>query len=408
MNRREWLMRNAGVAALGRGAALAQRPPAPHELAAPPATPDKLLLKDYRPRSIYRIPRTDIRRAKYPIIDAHHHGALVPSPAQLDKTVRMMDAVGMEKTVVFVQDARPEKIAAIRQAYSRYAERFDLWCYFDLAGCDQPGFGPQAVQALEECHRQGAVGVGEIIDKGRGLFRGQPEGSVFGPHVDDPRMDPLYDQCARLGMPINVHVAEPMWNYEPMDNSNDAFMNSYTWKVKRGPDVRGHPEMIESLERALKKHPRTTFIACHLANMEYDLTGLGQILDRHPNLYADLGGRSFAQIAPLARSAATFFQQHPDRILYGTDWPYTQLLFSTTFRILESSDEHFYIWDPVVPGTTVAFEDYRYWDNEIAGFACDFDYHWPLYGLALADDILRKVYGENARQVFERSRANAG
>ena len=318
-----------------------------------------------------------------------------------------MDAVGMERTVVMAGGARPEKISASRQAYSRYADRFDIWCDFDLSGSDQPGFGPNAVKTLEECHRQGAVGVGEIIDKGRGLFAGRPEGTVFGPHVDDPRMDPLYDQCRRLGMPVSVHVAEPFWNYEPMDNTNDGLMNSYTWKVKTGPGLRGHDEMIASLERVLKNHPKTIFMACHLANMEYDLTGLGQIMDRHPNLYADLGGRSPAQIAPQPRSAATFFQQHPDRVLYGTDWPYTQLLFSTTFRILESSDEHFYIWDPVVPGTTAVFEDYHYWDDEIPGWANDFDYHWPLYGLALPDDVLRKVYGENARKVFQRARDNA-
>jgi predicted TIM-barrel fold metal-dependent hydrolase len=109
----------------------------------------------------------------------------------------------------------------------------------------------------------------------------------------------------------------------------------------------------------------------------------------------------------MARSAKPFFQQYQDRILYGTDMPYTQLMFSTTFRILESSDDHFYVWDSVAEGTPTASDGYHFWDSEIPGYTSDFDYHWPLYGLALPDDILRKVYGGNARKVFQTARDNA-
>jgi predicted TIM-barrel fold metal-dependent hydrolase len=312
----------------------------------------------------------------------------------------------VEKSVMFVTTGRPEKFSETRRLYSPYLDRFDLWCGFDLSGSDQPGFGRNAVQALEECHRLGALGVGEVIDKGRGIFAGTAGRSAVGPHVDDPRMDPLYDLCARLGMPINTHIAEPIWTYEPMDNTNDGLMNSYTWRTEMGPGVRGHNEMIESLERAVKKHPRTTFIACHLANLEYDLTRLSQILDRYPNLYVDIANR-LAEISPIARAAAPFFKQYQDRVLYGTDMPYTPLMFSTTFRILESSDDHFYVWDSVAEGTPAASDGYHFWDSEIPGYTSDFDYHWPLYGLALPDDILRKVYGANARKVFQTARDNA-
>lgn len=400
MNRREWLMLSGAAATLPQGSAHA---PQANSLSAPP---DKLLLKDYRPRSIYKIPKTEIRKAKYPIFDAHHHASEAKSTEQLDKAIRMMDAVGVEKSVAFVTTGRPEKFSETRELYSKYLDRFDLWCGFDLSGSDEPGFGPNAAKALEDCHRLGALGVGEVIDKGRGIFTGSAGLSALGPHVDDPRMDLLYNTCARLGMPINTHIAEPIWTYKPMDSTNDGLMNCYTWRTKMGPGVRGHNEMIESLERAVKKHPGTTFIACHLANLEYDLTRLGQILDRNPNLHIDIANR-FAEISPMARSATPFFEQHQDRILYGTDMPYTQLMFSTTFRILESSDDHFYIWDSVAEGTPISSDNYHFWDDEIPGFTSDFDYHWPLYGLAIPDDILRKVYGANARKVFQTPRDNA-
>ena len=73
------------------------------------------------------------------------------------------------------------------------------------------------------------------------------------------------------------------------------------------------------------------FIACHLANLEYDLTRLGGMLDRNPNLFLDISAR-FAEVAPIPRAVNAFLRKYPDRVLYGTDMPYTQKIFSTTFR----------------------------------------------------------------------------
>jgi predicted TIM-barrel fold metal-dependent hydrolase len=108
---------------------------------------------------------------------------------------------------------------------------------------------------------------------------------------------------------------------------------------------------------------------------------LGQIFDRNPNLYADLGAR-FGEIGPIPRFAAQFLQKYPDRILYATDASHSEHLLRTTFRILESQDEHFY-------------------EKEL------FKYHWPIYGFGLPDDLLKNVYRDNALRVFERARANA-
>jgi hypothetical protein len=387
MNRRQMMMLS--------GAALAQAAPSPQTPAqtasdAVPGAPEKLLLKDYRPESIYRVPKSDIKRARFPIFDVHCHGARPID--QLDEMVRLMDAVGVEKTVIFTGAGTSDRFAEIAKAYSKYPSRFDLWCLFDLTGAGQPGFGPDAVKALEACHAAGAVGVGELSDKGRG-FAVRPAGaaagagrgaapSAPGPHPDDPRLDALWDRCAQLGMPINIHVSDPIWAYQPMDRANDGLMNAYTWRIDdRQPGILGHNGLIESLESAVRKHPRTIFIACHLANLDYDLTRLGQMFDRNPNLYGDIAAR-FAELAPIPRFVNQFFQKYSDRILYGTDNAYSQSMFSATFRLLETSDEHFY-------------------DNAFRS------YHWPLYGAGLPDDVLKKLYRDNAVAVFRRARSNA-
>jgi predicted TIM-barrel fold metal-dependent hydrolase len=386
------------------GSAVALRPGFP-QAAAPAAgtsdPPDKILLKDYRPKSIYRIPKTDIKRAKYPLIDVHCHGARPIE--QLGEWVKTMDAVGVEKAVIFTGANSAERFTEVRQVYAKYPGRFDLWCSFDLSGNDQPGFGPNAVKALEECHRLGAAGVGEVSDKGWG-FASRPFGArrgssaggagtpgprrgntppTKGPHADDPRMDALWDKCAQLGMPVNIHISDPIWSYEPMDATNDGLMNGYTWRIDdKQPGILGHNALIDTLERACEKHRKTVFIACHLINLDYDLTRLGQIFDRHPNLYADISAR-FAETAPIPRFVNQFLRKYPDRVLYGTDMPYTQRIFSTTFRILESNDEHFYERD----------------------LFFNFDYHWPMHGLGLPDVLLRKIYRDNALKAFRQARA---
>ena len=117
------------------------------------------------------------------------------------------------------------------------------------------------------------MGVGELGDKGRGLGA---TSNALGMHIDDPRMDLILDKCAELHMPINIHVGEDKWMYEPMDHTNDGLMNAWKWRVTNAPGILQHDEVVDTLERAVKKHPHTIFIACHLANCCSDLNRLGE------------------------------------------------------------------------------------------------------------------------------------
>jgi hypothetical protein len=75
--------------------------------------------------------------------------------------------------------------------------------------------------------------------------------------------------------------------------------------------------------------------------------------------------------------AHAFFEKYADRIVYGTDMTPNDHMYLTTFRILESADEHFY-------------------DHE------QFGYHWPLYGLNVTDATLKKVYNANPVNILKR------
>src|SRR5438132_84167 len=179
--------------------------------------PDRLLLKDFRPRSIYKVPQTHVEKARFPVIDVHSH-PYARTPAQVDQWVRNMDEVGVARSIVMV-GAAGQRFDDALAMYRKYPDRFEVWCGIDYTGFDQPGFAERAIAELERCAKAGARGVGELSDKGRGLRRnaGANESAM---HIDDPRMDPILDRCADLGLVVNIHVGEDRWMYEPMDQTN--------------------------------------------------------------------------------------------------------------------------------------------------------------------------------------------
>lgn len=335
---------------------------------------NNLKLKDYKPVSIYKIPQTNIEKAKYPVTDFHSHD-YPETDAQVDEWVHTMDEAGIAKTMI-LSYSTGKRFDSVVAKYTRYKNRFEIWCGFDYTGYEKPGWEQHAVAELERCYKMGAKGVGELGDKGLGEFYSLPTPG-YGLHIDDPQMKPLLEKCAALHMPVSVHVAEDEWMYQNADSTNDGLMNAATWKVdlsKKG--ILNHDQLITTLENAVKNNPSTTFIACHLANSCANLAALAKLFDRYPNLYADIAAR-YGEIAPIPRYVNAFMEKYAGRLVYGTDMGTSKKMYSTTFRILETSDEHFYEKD-------------------------FFDYHWPLYGLSLSDATLKKIYTTNANKIMSR------
>jgi uncharacterized protein len=335
---------------------------------------NQLKLKDYHPVSIYKTHQTTIEKAKYPVIDFHAHD-YPQSDAGVDAWVKTMDETGIAKTII-LSYSTGAKFDSIVAKYGRYKERFEVWCGFDYTDLEKPGWAVHAVAELRRCHQKGAGGVGELGDKGMGELYSKPVPG-YGLHIDDPRLKPLLETCAELHMPVSIHVAEDAWMYLAADSVNDGLMNAATWKVdlsKKG--ILNHDQLIATLEHALKENPKTIFIACHLANCCSDLSVLARLFDTYPNLRADIAAR-YAEIAPVPRYTKAFMEKYANRLVYGTDMGVSSGMYRTTFRILETEDEHFY-------------------EQAL------FNYHWPLYGLGLSDDLLKKLYYDNAKKILLR------
>ncbi len=347
--------------------------------------PERMLLKDWMPESIYQVQETSVQKPKYPVIDMHAHD-YATTREEVARRVQIMDEVGIERSAVFTAAIGAE-FDSIYALYSEYPDRFDVYCGLDYSGYQEDGFGPEAVAELERCVEVGAAGVGELGDKGQGMSYCPTK--AVGMHPDDPRMDPLFEKCAELGLPVNLHVADPLWMYEPMDSTNDGLIRAYTWRIQNQDEIVGHQGMIDILDNTLERHPNTIFVIAHLGNLTYDLSILGELFDKHPNFYADVSAR-FAEFSTIPRTTASFFEKYQDRIVYGTDYGWetfnnntdygnnttTVEMFRMTFRVLETLDDHFYITDLV-------------------------GYKWPMYGLGLSDEALRKIYRDNALKILQ-------
>jgi len=344
---------------------------------------DTLLLKDYKPRSTLVVPETAVARARFPAIDVHTHSMFdVKTEADVDAWVRTLDEVGVE-TVIVTTDATGADFDRQVALFAKYPKRFRLYCSFDYSDIDAPGYSERVVRELVRCYRLGARGVGEISDKGWGLESGiqawlatkSTNGNRTGPpqskrlHVDDPRLDALWEKCADLKLPVSIHIADHPSCWLPLGPSQErppqfAHMNQY------GKDVPSYEEMIERLDRMLARHPRTTVIACHLRNQGNDLAAVARALDRHPNLYVDIAARDY-ELGREPRFAARFMERYKNRILFGTDYAQNKQMYQAWWRFLEATDDY-------LPGPT----------------------GWRIYALGLPDNVLRAVYRENAQRVL--------
>jgi len=345
-----------------------------------PGSPETFRLKDFRPRNIFNIPVTNIDRAKFPVIDMHAHSWMPET--DINEWVRRMDEVNIEKSIILSFETGAEFDKVLKR-FSAYAGRFDVWCGFDYTGYDsgERSWIDRAIAELERCRKMGARGVGELGDKGLGEYYSSPVPG-YGMHIDDPRMEPLLEACARLDMPINIHIADPIWMYLPMDIHNDGMMNAYNWRIEQKEGMLNHEELLQSFESAVHKHPKTIFIACHFINCTHDFPRVARMLNTYPNLFVDLTSR-LKEICTVPRYAKNFIEKYSDRIMFGSDvgydpgntMDYAQTLYRAIFRLMESADEHIYEHDL-------------------------FKYHWPLSGLELSDITLENVYRNTANRLL--------
>jgi predicted TIM-barrel fold metal-dependent hydrolase len=228
---------------------------------------------------------------------------------------------------------------------------------------------------LKKAQAGGISGV--KIFKTLGLNVRNPDGTLT--KIDDRRWDPIWAACGELGLPVLIHTADPAAFFLPVDATNERWeelQRHPDWSFQ-GKDFPTREELLAALCRVIERHPGTTFIGAHVASNAEDLAQVGRWLDQFPNLYVDMASR-ISELGRQPFTAREFLVKYQDRVLYGTDGPWPETRLRLYWRFLETKDEYFpYSEKPFPP----------------QGF-------WNIYGVDLPDEVLRKIYADNAARII--------
>jgi uncharacterized protein len=328
---------------------------------------------DYRPHSTLVTPVHMVKTAKYPAIDFHGHPqgllssaeGLATMGAALDSlNVRMMISADNSSG-----DRLKNALANIR-ASEKMKDRVRMLAGINFQNVG-PGWAQKAVAQLEADVAAGAVGVGEI-PKSLGLSIKKPDGSRL--KIDDPELDPIWDACARLKLPVFIHTSDPQEFFQPIDYTNERWLELALFGDRRYPQDRfpSFETLMTERDNLFRKHPKTIFVAAHLGWHANNLARLGKMFDEMPNVYSEVGAVLY-DIGRQPRVAHDFFIKYQDRILFGKD-SFQPEEYPYYWRVFETHDDY--------------FDYYR-------------NYHafWKLYGIDLPDAVLKKVYYQNALKI---------
>jgi len=329
-----------------------------------------LTIEEYEPRSTLVVPAHPVPRAKFPFIDVHSHQPARIPPERLEKLVSGMDGLNL-RIIVNLSGSSGQTLAEGVKSYkSKYPNRFAAFANINFQELNEPDFGKRAAARLEDDVKNGAQGL--KIFKNLGLDVRYRDGRRV--PVDDPILDPVWEACARLKIPVLIHTGDPWPFWQPHDRFNERWLEMKLTRRARSPE---HYPTWEALmaerDRLFARHPKTTFIIAHMGWMANNLPALGELLDRLPNTYTEMG----AILAELGRQPITvnkWMVKYQDRVMFGKD-RYEPSEYAYYFRCLETQDEY--------------FDYYR-------------KYHafWKLYGFQLPDPVLKKIYYKNALKVI--------
>jgi uncharacterized protein len=335
-----------------------------------------ILLKDFHPEPALHAAAHQINRAKFPVIDVHNHtndARGIGDRVDPKEMVERMDRLNV-KTIVILTGGWGDDLQKILDTMVKpYPGRCIVMTQIDWSKIDDPNFSQLMVKQLDDSVARGARGLKILKELGLGVR--DKSGKLI--PVDDTRLDPVWDECGRLGIPVFIHVADPEAFFHPIDASNERYeelIEHPDWSFY-GPQFPTLPELLAQRDRMFAKHPHTTFAALHFGSWPENIDFVEQTLEKFPNVMIETGARE-GELGRQPLRVRRLFLKYPDRIMFGTDEGASEEMYHNYFRWLETEDEYF-----------------PYAQYPAQG-------RWMIYGLGLPDEVLEKVYHKNAERLF--------
>jgi len=334
-----------------------------------------LLLRDFHPTSMLHVSVDRVDRSRFYVIDVHNHtndeagiGDRLPPP----RVIEIMDQTNV-KTVVILTGMWGDRLQHVIDTMVKpYPGRFMVFAQLDWSKINDPDFSHRMVVQLDDAVSRGARGLKFLKDLGLGVR--DKSGKLIA--VDDSRLDPVFDECGRLGIPVFIHTGDPEAFFLPINAYNERYEEllehpDWSFYRKQFPSFRS---LLEARNRAFARHPNTMFVSLHMGWPE-NLPWVSEMLDHYPNVMVEFGGRE-AELGRQPGRTRDFFIKYQDRVMFGSDNGMDAEMYRNYFRWLETADEYF-----------------DYWGSPDQG-------RWKIYGLQLPDVVLEKIYHANAERLF--------
>jgi predicted TIM-barrel fold metal-dependent hydrolase len=395
--RRHWLKTIATASVGAVGSRFVGHANAQAKQAAQPSTRRSapLALKDYQPKSMLHVPETHVPRSRFPNIDFHTHLSWIERKGNADvvghtttpaEALRVMDAKNVRMMVNLTGGYGTLLEETVRHWHGPHPDRFLVFTEPWYSKIKLPNYAQFQADQIQAAKKAGARGL--KILKTLGLYL--RENVTTGPlvKVDDRRFDGMWEAAGALNMPVAIHVSDPEAFFLPTDRFNERYeeLSAHPDWSFHGKDYPSNSELQEARNRVMQRHSKTNFVCLHTADSE-NLPYVAECLDRYPNMYVDIAAR-IGELGRQPRMTRKFFDKYQDRILFATDATphgdetpqqiFNNELYEIYYRFLETEDEYFdYAPAPIPPQG-----------------------RWRIYGIGLPEQILRKVYYENAARLL--------
>jgi predicted TIM-barrel fold metal-dependent hydrolase len=340
------------------------------------------------PDPVLIVARTEIQRARFPVIDFHFHGRRLETPEDYARMVKVMDQSGVA-VLCNMDGGFGETFDRHLKASEAVEQRFLQFARVDFEGINDPGWSEKNAAELERCFLNGAAGL--KINKAVGLELQNPDGTYI--HCDDPRFDPIWEICARHDKPVMIHVSDPPARFQPVGPANERW-EAGQWRSN--PDGNyyntGRPgveEIFQHRENMLARHPDTRFVLAHLASLGFDLKRVGELLDKFPNSDVEISAR-VQELGRQPYSGRAFLIKYQDRVLFGSDGNpgrEVERFWTPHWRYFETGDEYF---------------DHP--AQMLSPLGAPLQGRWAIHGAYLPDEVIRKIYYENSLRYLPAAR----
>jgi predicted TIM-barrel fold metal-dependent hydrolase len=332
------------------------------------------------------------------VVDTHLHVA----PTEIARLHEIMDeqgiAWGLNLSGMWPGGPLEEQLAAAEKS-GRLVVACNLPWFASKRLANFPEIG---VEILKQSKELGARAL--KVEKALGLAARKPDGSLLA--VDDPWLDPIWRTAGELSLPVVIHTGDPKAFWLPIDEKNERYEELKVhprWSNFGDPEVPSFEKLLEQLMNVVTRHPKTTFVAVHFGNNAEDPAWVGSMLEKHANLHVDLAARLPEIGRHDPKVIHELFTKYADRILFGTDMGLSPREFIMLGSIGEEPNKR----SEVKPFFDKHWRWLETWDKEIPS-PTPIQGRWNIHGIGLSDEVLRKIYRENATRLFGGPKVSRG